>query len=228
MATCYSDRLLFIHIPRCGGTSITDYLMLTIRGMTHSKFPIGHIRLQDVEYFIGRKPSSFEKIIAIVRNPFDLEVSCFNYARKLVIDNREGALWHFQAFSYLDVSGCCQDPLCKFNYYYERKFLPEIYGTCEMSLLEIDERMREHGVQKYWVSVDGEVPVNLEIIKFENLADVIEKTVRYRQADIPLPHVNGTKNETNTLNRFDRQARDSVLRNYHWTIDNYYPELLAV
>ena len=75
-------KFVFVHIPRTGGTSITDSL-----GGFKKKFPeglsvLGHDTIHDVW---GRvTPEQFESFykFAVVRNPWEWSVSNWNYIRQ--------------------------------------------------------------------------------------------------------------------------------------------------
>ena len=77
---CYNDDLLFIHIPKCAGWSVKNWLRDHLPNVLmpddpRSKLPIGHVRLADIERFTGRPPESFKLILAIVRNPYVQQLS---------------------------------------------------------------------------------------------------------------------------------------------------------
>src|ERR1700688_3293412 len=114
----FSDKLLFIHVPKTGGMSVTQFLIdnipervtllappyrpnpslslplrvrakmwikhtlrrLRIPGFIHVSYAEGmrHERMADAALALvrfGRRLEDFETILAVVRNPYDLEVS---------------------------------------------------------------------------------------------------------------------------------------------------------
>jgi len=80
----YNSDVLFIHIPKCGGWSVKTYMRDHLPGVLmpddpKAKLPIGHVRLQDIERFTGRSPDSFKRIIAVVRNPYEQQLSQFTF-----------------------------------------------------------------------------------------------------------------------------------------------------
>ena len=143
-----NGRVLFIHIPKTGGWSVKKYCQEHLANWLmpndpKSKLPIGHVRLQDIERFTGRKPESFELILAVLRNPFEQQISqaCFwakrflqggkhvhdvNTARYLRLDRVQARLercaYSEEAFSFqpgdLTLTGFVSDPACDFHIFY--------------------------------------------------------------------------------------------------------------
>ncbi len=232
MATCYNDDLLFIHIPRCGGTSITDYLEQTIPGMTRDGLPIGHIRLQDIEALTGRKPSSFDKIIAVVRDPFAAEVSAYDFSVSLVLSGI-GQAWHRAAAAHASVSEAAVDPMCKIHGYYESQWMGKHYPNSQRTRSQLAEYITRVGVFRYWIDVDGEIPGNVEVIRLEDIWRIAKTTYPYTgDQDIesfacnvqPLKRLNRSSDGPGTRKIFTSAARNAIRDNYRWTIDNFYPE----
>ena len=71
MPIAYDHKLLFIHIPKNAGTSITSSL-----GMVHE----GH---HPIEFYKNNLPEIWKTFykFCIVRNPLDRLVSCYEYAK---------------------------------------------------------------------------------------------------------------------------------------------------
>jgi len=84
-------NILFIHIPRTGGTTVEHWLsQLGALGLHSYSLPNvmrvtpQHLRVNDVEELIG--DNYFEYTFAIVRNPFDRIASEFRLRRKLALE----------------------------------------------------------------------------------------------------------------------------------------------
>ena len=100
------DDVLFIHPPKTGGMSVVEYLLWNLPGRKTVFVPPGHARprplewarnlMRQVRYVDGERHAtlprairqleslgrSFEDVptvLAVVRNPYDLEVSRFGY-----------------------------------------------------------------------------------------------------------------------------------------------------
>jgi hypothetical protein len=93
----YTDEVLFIHPPKTAGMAVTEYLLANLPGTKTLSVPNGHAspradvivvsgrrhenlpeaaeRLRE----LGRSMDSFRIILAVIRNPYALEVSRFHY-----------------------------------------------------------------------------------------------------------------------------------------------------
>jgi len=67
MPAVVRDDLVFVHIPKCGGTSISEWF-------SDGKKYVGHPKLET----LGTRPFSF----TVVRNPWDRVVSAYHYLFK--------------------------------------------------------------------------------------------------------------------------------------------------
>ena len=81
MAYSKKLNLIFIHVPKCAGTSIIEAMRAVDSSVKH-----GHSKWSDhvMRDITTKKPTSF----GIVRNPWDRVFSCYNYARK------SSSYWH--------------------------------------------------------------------------------------------------------------------------------------
>ena len=80
MATIISDKFIFIHNPRCGGTSITDYFISVGDHWDRTKHEVSeHANSIDVYRAVGEEFWNSVPKIAVVRNPFDWMYSCYSY-----------------------------------------------------------------------------------------------------------------------------------------------------
>lgn len=75
-------NILFIHIPRTGGTTVEHWLrelgelrLFSYSLPPHAKVTPQHLRLNDVDELLGE--SYFDYVFAIVRNPFDRIASAY-------------------------------------------------------------------------------------------------------------------------------------------------------
>lgn len=80
----YNQDVLYIHVPKTGGWSVKNYMREVLPDVLmpdnpESRLPIGHVRLADIERFTGRSPDSFRLILAVIRNPYEQQLSqaCF-------------------------------------------------------------------------------------------------------------------------------------------------------
>ena len=101
MAMIISDDVLFLHVPRAGGTSATQFLLNTLPTPIHyiSRTPNAtvcredlthenghpHQTLSEAQEYLrrhGRELSDFRSIMAVVRNPYDHFVSHYSYQKR--------------------------------------------------------------------------------------------------------------------------------------------------
>src|ERR1700731_3316960 len=121
----FNDKVLFLHVPKAAGTSVTSFLIrnlaglvtitepsnpawisdqaptgarlkLALRRMRHELSILLRPRLRRIAGTrhenlgeasealarLGRKLEEFEVILAVIRNPYDMEVSRFHFLRR--------------------------------------------------------------------------------------------------------------------------------------------------
>jgi len=146
----YNDDVLFIHIPKTAGWSVKQYMKAVLPNLLMpddpaSKLPIGHVRLADIERFTGRGPSSFQRIVAVVRNPYAQQLSQMAFwagrylrggrhvhdvatwrhvsaelvERDLLQCALEGRRFQFNP-RHLNLTGFVSDPECDFHVWYRQ------------------------------------------------------------------------------------------------------------
>jgi hypothetical protein len=94
-----SENVLFIHAPKTAGMAVTDYLAANLPGPKVLTLPAGHeyavsdvtIRpgrrhenlAEAVNYLaeMGRSLEDFKLVLAVIRNPYEIEVSRYHYYR---------------------------------------------------------------------------------------------------------------------------------------------------
>lgn len=225
---CYSDDLLFIHIPKTGGWSCKNYLREHVPGVVfpedkESGLPIGHVPLRDIQAFTGRKLDSFEKIIAVIRNPYEQQLSQWMFWR----DRRARGGDHFHdyvAANHVTVESFLLDKRNDFHLWYEH------HPTIGLKLRDpglVGERL-ERGIYWYWLSVDGELPPNLQVIKAEELDEAFPEAVHSftnKSQRQPMPHDNSTRSRRSFTEYYTHLACALVEDKFKWAFDNYYERL---
>ena len=243
----YNDDVLFIHIPKCGGTACKEYMakhlpvMKWPRGdswftyrdgrneitpqdkadarttVEESRLPIGHIALQDIEPLTGRSPDSFQRIIIPIRNPYHQQVS----------------QWHFWLTRYQQGQRHVHDIHAAghpsfdtwpgeldsdFHIWYEAQFTAGAPLERKSHQLSYEQL---GGFYRYWVTIDGAVPTNVLMLRQETL-----------EHSFPLacaPWIDGTppamhrSNESNGLDHIAfinyTSTLDTIERKFKWTFD---------
>ena len=99
----YNDRFLFLHVPKTGGMALSDALLQSLQEPVSYAVPQGHAKtakygeqiitgkrhetLQGAKKFFTQagqpdRLEQFECILAMVRDPYDIEISRFHYLQK--------------------------------------------------------------------------------------------------------------------------------------------------
>lgn len=168
----FNDDVLFLHVPKTGGLSVTRYLLDTLPkplAITHPIYDDGLDRrgitqvdgarhesmaeARDILRALGRDIPQFRMVMVGMRNPYDQEVSRYAYLR-------QGHHWE---------SGPEQDLALASD------FETFAIGNCQAGGrwnqygLE-GGRPRPNEIRDYYM-LDGALPDNLTVIRFEHLAD---------------------------------------------------------
>ena len=79
----YTDKIIFIHIPKCGGTSVKNTLPHKFCGDRHGKLSWDLDKLNDVSF-----------CFTFVRNPWSRAVSAFHYLNSGGSQNRQDKMYY--------------------------------------------------------------------------------------------------------------------------------------
>jgi hypothetical protein len=190
-----SDRVLFLHVPKTGGLSVSEYLVNNLTGPIEESlgpmvdphaarsFPFDDIasrvrvfrgrRHEELSQAVavlterGRTLSDFEVVLAVIRNPYDLEVSHFEHLRKPSVVERRG----------VDAPPVRAAATGDFAHFVGHA---PFFGRLPAEM----ER---------WYLLDGQPPPNLRLIRFEHLREEIEEAVApHSLSRWPFPHVNAS------------------------------------
>lgn len=216
-----SDDLLFIHIPKTGGRSCQRWLVDNVPGAKlpeehESPFPIGHIPLRDIETFSGRSPDSFERIVAVIRDPYEQCLSQWLFWRDRYARGHRH-MHDMMATVYPDLHHWLQDPsACDFHVWYEER-VPGASKT-----IARDRGYQDFGgYYRYWLETsEGEIPDHLHIVRFENLADGFVEACRPFVSSLPptpFPHENAGPRRRDTQAYYTDLARALVEDKFRWT-----------
>ena len=238
----YNNDVLFIHIPKCGGWSCKQYMMEYLPDVLYpdtkredavadSKLPIGHVPLKDIEQYTGRTPDSFQRIIAVVRNPYEQQLSQWQFWRNRYAKGHrhDHDIW---AASCPDMTLWLQGKMCDFHLWYEYRFHPG------------DDFQRKAGPEggyedfggyyHYWLEVDGVVPSNVGLCRFENLEAEFKAAVApFADKELgTFPHANAARYDSRDkwwhYYRHEKQpevAIELVEQKFAWTFDTgLYPK----
>jgi hypothetical protein len=241
----FNDKVLFLHVPKAAGTSVTSFLIRNLAGLvtiTEPSYPawisgqapsgarlrlafrrIRHeisLRLRprlrriagtrhenlgeasEALARLGRKLEDFEVILAVVRNPYDMEVSRFNFLRR----------------GHLGIPGLAQN-------YPEKLALAGDFAA-------FADRAPYHGRLPgrlgAWFEIDGQMPSNLRVVRFETLEqDLRAALMPFCRNLSALPRLNPSQHKP-YAEYLSPDVEEAIYRKYRWVFDRgfYRRELL--
>lgn len=217
----FSHDVLFLHVPKTGGMSITTYLVNNLRGsicismprpaFEHARrlmmFDDIHDRTTLIEGFRhedllrakrmlqnrDRQLSDFKLILAVVRNPYELEISHFGQWRKLA--RREGTA---RLPARLALSG-------DFDAFAERA---HYYGH------------RPSRIERFY-ELNGAVPKNMRIVRLEQIGEIRELLKPFSFDRHPLPHENKTALRSPWESCASPRAELAIYTKYKYLFSHY-------
>ncbi len=235
----FTDRLLFLHVPKTGGTSVTSFLIRNLPGRITLTEPadlpsaaddlpfslrmrlqlrqwrrqfgfLRHPRLRriagvrhetlqqasDVHASLGRKLADFETILAVIRNPYDLEVSRFHFFRR----------------GHLGIRG------------FAHEYAEELAQSGDFAAFA--ERAAYHGQLpgriEDWFEIAGRIPANLRVVRFESLeADLARALAPFCGIVSPLPRLNASAHAP-YKNYLTPDIEMAIYNKYRWPFDRGY------
>lgn len=147
---------------------------------------------------LGRRLDDFCAILAVIRNPYDLEVSRYHYLRKG---------WH-------GVRGLARGS--------EQKIA--LQGDFEAFALKAPYQGRLPARIEDWYEIRGNMPENLHIVRFERLDEDLRGAVgKFYPIRAKLPRLNVTKHEA-YASYLSPRSEEAIYKKYRWLFDRqFYP-----
>lgn len=231
-------RVAFVHIPKCAGWSVKQWLSDNADGLVvpaHTRaaefegvtarddMPVGHLRLADWERYTGIAPAEFDTIIAVVRNPYEHALSQWSFWRAsfdVLQLNHEAApmVQHVVARQYRRFEDWLSDPRWQYyaRYdYHESRPMPKFLG-------EDAPGYADHGGYfPYWLAVDGEIPDNVRILRINRLDTELPAALGITDGTT-LPHTNTTSTALTLGEHYTPEAQAIVEREYAWAFNGWY------
>lgn len=231
----FNDRLLFIHIPKSGGTAVKKWLwghLPDARGQGNGPdatgLPIGHVPLRDIEHYTGRSPDSFERIIGIIRNPYAQQLSQWRFWReRYAVGDRH--VHDIAAAAAPDLASWLSTPACDFHVWYEQRWASSEPVRKKPTGVPADGYAGFGGYYRYWLSVGGLVPGNVHLVHFERLAKAWPEAVAGFVDDptVPIPRANEGPSRPFPVEWYyhDKRAREMVEAKFRWAFEHHYARL---
>ncbi|MEM7139529.1 MAG: hypothetical protein AAF548_00755 [Actinomycetota bacterium] len=213
----WTDDVLFLHVPKTGGISITDHLLEHLNGSVSytaeqpakqaygASFAHGrrHELMVEAQAFFqarGRSLEDFEEIFAVMRNPYDLEVSRYHYLQKGHEIDR----------------GIAQDLAMEGDFTAYLEDAP-FFGWSPPNIAG-------------YYRIGERIPANLRILRFENLAAEINTRMNaHLDPDRGvLPHRNSSERDA-YARYYDGRSEQLCYERHRWFFDlGFYPRLAIV
>jgi hypothetical protein len=212
----FSNDLLFIHIPKTGGMSVSEYLMEVLPKPIYYAHPgfdeslvdrgvcqfagIRHENMEEARGVVrqyGFELRSFPAILVVLRNPYSLEVSRYSYLRA-------GYPWDKGPNQKLALS---QD----FETFAR---LSTFHGGASRS------------IERYLL-LDGAIPERLRILRFETLVEDVRNCLS--SLGLPISNEFPWKNKSSHSDYrayYTEAAEEAVFNRYRWVFEQeYYPRM---
>lgn len=202
----WNEKILFLHVPKTAGMSMTTLLLSSLEGNVHvtgphdkekngniTKWPgKRHETLYDAESYLSYRNISifdFEKIFAVMRCPYDLELSRYSYLKK-------GHPWD---------KGIAQDIALNNDYLNYLKKAP-FFG------------MNPPRLDMYY-NINGHMPENLTVLKFESLnSDINFYLKKYMKSDTHLGTENTSKH-AKYMEVYTKEMEELCYKRNKWFFD---------
>jgi hypothetical protein len=208
----FNEQLLFVHVPKTGGMSMTHTLLQSLPGKVYCTAPNGHHGAQVAAETVlkglrhetlpqaaallqkqGRALADFERIVCVARNPYEQEASRYRYLRMGLPHDAGPA-------QTLALAGDFERFVAESTWWFDN--IGDFYA------------------------LDGAVPRNLQVLRQEELAaDFAQHVGPFLQPGWQLPRINTTRQDhaDDTL-PMSAAARAVIQRKYRWLFDaGWYP-----
>jgi hypothetical protein len=214
----FSKDVVFVHIPKTGGTSVTRYLLDVLPKpvymyssperawdlppeVLHVRQGLHQSMAQTAEILTthGLRIEEIPLILAVIRSPYEIAVSWYSYVQT-------------------------EDPV-------DEGPIGRIARNTDFEkfVTTLHERFGTHSFVKFerFLQIDGQLPANLRIVRYENLADGVRDALTSIgiQAEAPFPWLNPSDHGP-LSEYYTPAAEEAVYESYQWVFDQgFYPRL---
>ncbi len=211
----FNDTTLFVHNPKTAGTTLISFLQSTLPGPVYTggvqQLGTYHPSLSKaMGYACGvRGHARFDRIISVIRNPFDREVSMYTYFRDVLSKSPE---------LHINLPDAAMQRRVRKSVELEfRDYLRWLWD--------------EEGTVDVWRSrcfyeaVEGTEMGPLKLLRFEHLDEDLSLVLNVE--DIRLPKLNASERRR-TPEYYDQYTEYIVRRSYDWMFAaGHYPANLS-
>ncbi len=213
----FNNDVLFLHLGKTGGMSITNYLCQIlvppiISVVDEASFKNGkcegiellmlgnrHTNLIEAKEFLedyGILLSDFKLIFCVIREPVDMEYSFYRHLRKEEVKKRlpDNA--------------------------YNRKKL----AAAQQSFDEFAKMDYTHfkGELKDFFTLDNKIPANMKIVRFEEIPQIVQELLKpFEKISCPFPHKNKSTEQIE-FSQLSQEALLNIRRKYAWVYENKF------
>ena len=193
-------KLAFCHIPKTGGTAISEFLLRTFAARGDSGQEISRMRWHE-SLAVKRErlgPQVFDDatILASVRNPFAVVVSMYFWCRRKVEEN------HGDLVDYPEVRTVAAMDFAQFLDWYPHNELPFVH----------------------YLQINGKVPPNVHILHLENIDAELDAVLNGKLGlgvKVKVPVLN-TSRHGPVMSYLDAPARARIMSYYEWAFTHWY------
>lgn len=225
-----SDRLLFVHIPKTGGLSCREWLVDNVPGAIHplldprSLVTEPHMPLCHAQEVTGRSLDSFDRIIAVIRDPKAQQLSMWSHQRMQYALGGRHPL-QLAAATKPDIEAWLRDGACDWRFWYEIQrngMAPDGWRAAEAAV-------NGAGYYEYSLTINGELPPNLVLVDFDNLVRGFTEASAPFTVPKPTPFPHHHRTESRPAEAFYTPfARTLLMQKFRWCIDRgWFPRLDA-
>ncbi len=220
----FNDNTLFIHIPKTGGVTAKRYLEEHLPGFKSSKaagFPIGHIRLCDVGKTTGRRLGSFQHIIAILRDPYEQQLSSWQFHSHRYLGGCRNLISRV-AIEHTSIEAWLQDKDGQFEQWYANSAYADIWYH------EIYDTPQWQGLYHWWMDLEGQAfNGEFHLLNHANLATELRDTVKEITGtgvkELPLPGIYNKGRYTGGVEEhYTPKAYKAVEDKFQWAFTHFF------